>query len=95
MQVADGFEVFSMLDGDELRRVVETERPDLIVPEIEAIAADTLVELESEGFRVYEGEWWHFEYGTPRWAAIREAPGCYQIAELQNPVSFSQSVVHP
>ena len=52
MQVADRSHTFSMLNGDELRRVVETERPDLIVPEIEAIATDTLVELESEGFRV-------------------------------------------
>ena len=52
MQVADRSHTFSMLDGDELRRVVETEKPDLIVPEIEAIATDTLVELESEGFRV-------------------------------------------
>ena len=52
MQVADRSHTFSMLDGDELRRVVETEQPDLIVPEIEAIATDTLVELESEGFRV-------------------------------------------
>jgi len=52
MQVADRSHTFSMLDGDELRRVVETENPDLIVPEIEAIATDTLVELESEGFRV-------------------------------------------
>ena len=52
MQVADRSHTFSMLDGDELRRVVEIERPDLIVPEIEAIATDTLVELESEGFRV-------------------------------------------
>ena len=52
MQVADRSYTFSMLDGDELRRVVEAEKPDLIVPEIEAIATDTLVELESEGFRV-------------------------------------------
>jgi phosphoribosylglycinamide formyltransferase 2 len=52
MQVADRAHTFSMLDGDELRRVVEAEKPDLIVPEIEAIATDTLVELESEGFRV-------------------------------------------
>jgi phosphoribosylglycinamide formyltransferase 2 len=52
MQVADRSHTFSMLDGDELRRVVEAEKPDLIVPEIEAIATDTLVELESEGFRV-------------------------------------------
>lgn len=52
MQVADRSHTFSMLDGAELRRVVEAEKPDLIVPEIEAIATDTLVELESEGFRV-------------------------------------------
>jgi phosphoribosylglycinamide formyltransferase 2 len=41
-----------MLDGDALRKVIETEKPDFIVPEIEAIATDTLVELESEGFNV-------------------------------------------
>ena len=52
MQVADRSYVFSMLDGDELRRVITTEKPDYIVPEIEAIATATLVELESEGFNV-------------------------------------------
>jgi phosphoribosylglycinamide formyltransferase 2 len=52
MQVADRAYSFSMLDGAELRRVCEAERPDYIVPEIEAIATDTLVELEGEGFRV-------------------------------------------
>jgi phosphoribosylglycinamide formyltransferase 2 len=52
MQVADRAYSFSMLDGAELRRVIETERPDLVVPEIEAIATDTLVALESEGFTV-------------------------------------------
>jgi len=52
MQVADRAYSFSMLDGAELRRVCEIERPDMIVPEIEAIATDTLVELEAEGFRV-------------------------------------------
>ncbi len=52
MQVADRAYSFSMLDGAELRRVCEAERPDYIVPEIEAIATDTLVELEAEGFRV-------------------------------------------
>ena len=52
MQVAHRAHVFSMLDGDALRRVVETERPHLIVPEVEAIATPTLVELESEGWRV-------------------------------------------
>jgi phosphoribosylglycinamide formyltransferase 2 len=52
MQVADRSYSFSMLDGAALRRVIELERPDYIVPEIEAIATDTLVELETEGFAV-------------------------------------------
>jgi phosphoribosylglycinamide formyltransferase 2 len=52
MQVADRSYSFSMLDGDELRRVIELEKPDYIVPEIEAISTDTLVELEAEGFNV-------------------------------------------
>lgn len=52
MQVAHKSYVFNMLDGDELRRIVELERPDHIIPEIEAIATPTLVELEKEGFNV-------------------------------------------
>lgn len=52
MQVAHRSHVLSMLDGAALRRVVELEKPDFIVPEIEAIATDTLVELEKEGFTV-------------------------------------------
>lgn len=52
MQVAHRSHVFSMLDGKRLREVVEQERPHLIVPEIEAIATDVLVELEKEGFTV-------------------------------------------
>lgn len=52
MQVAHRSHVISMLDGSALRKVVELEQPDLIVPEIEAIATDTLVELEQEGFTV-------------------------------------------
>ncbi len=52
MQVADRAYTFSMLDGAELRRVIELEKPDYIVPEIEAISTDTLVELEGEGFNV-------------------------------------------
>ena len=52
MQVAHRSHVISMLDGNALREVIEKEQPDLIVPEIEAIATDTLVELESEGFTV-------------------------------------------
>lgn len=52
MQVAHRSHVISMLDGSALRAIIELEKPDLIVPEIEAIATDTLAELESEGFTV-------------------------------------------
>lgn len=52
MQVAHRSHVFPMTDGAALRKIVDLERPDLIVPEIEAIATDTLLELESEGYRV-------------------------------------------
>lgn len=52
MQVAHRSHVISMLDGEQLRAVIEKERPDLIVPEIEAIATSVLVELEQEGYRV-------------------------------------------
>lgn len=49
MQVADRSHVISMLDGVALREVIEKERPHLIVPEVEAIATDTLAAIESEG----------------------------------------------
>lgn len=52
MQVAQRSHVINMLDGAALRRLVEQEKPALIVPEIEAIATDELVQLESEGFTV-------------------------------------------
>ncbi len=52
MQVAHRSHVISMLDGAALRKVIEAEKPDLIVPEVEAIATDTLVALEEEGFTV-------------------------------------------
>ena len=52
MQLADAREVFSMLDGEALRRVTEKHRPDYIVPEIEAIRTSVLAELEEEGFTV-------------------------------------------
>ena len=52
MQVADAVEVFPMLDGAALRGAVEKHKPDVIVPEIEAIDTATLAELESEGWRV-------------------------------------------
>ncbi len=49
MLVANSAHVFNMRDGKQVRRVVEKVQPDFIVPEIEAIATDTLVELEKEG----------------------------------------------
>ena len=52
MQVAHRSHVINMLDGDELRRVIEAEKPDLVVPEIEAIATPTLVEMEAEGWHI-------------------------------------------
>lgn len=52
MQVAHRSYVIDMLDPNQLRKVVEKERPDLIVPEIEAIATAELVKLEEEGHRV-------------------------------------------
>ena len=52
MQVADRSHVLNMLDPVALRAVIEGENPHLIIPEVEAIATDTLVQLESEGFRV-------------------------------------------
>jgi phosphoribosylglycinamide formyltransferase 2 len=52
MQVAHRNHVFSMLDGNSLRKVIEQENPDYIIPEVEAIATDTLLELEKEGYNV-------------------------------------------
>ena len=52
MQVAHRSYVINMLDEKELRRVIETEKPDYIVPEVEAIATSALIELEKEGFNV-------------------------------------------
>ncbi|MBL4762299.1 MAG: formate-dependent phosphoribosylglycinamide formyltransferase [Gammaproteobacteria bacterium] len=52
MQVAHRSHCISMLDGAALRKVIEAEKPDFIIPEIEAIATDTLVELEAEGYNV-------------------------------------------
>jgi phosphoribosylglycinamide formyltransferase 2 len=52
MQVADAFEVIDMLDGAELERVVRKHRPQLIVPEIEAIRTEKLSEFERQGIQV-------------------------------------------
>lgn len=52
MQVAHRSYVVSMLDGARLREIIEKEKPDYIVPEVEAIATTTLMELEKEGYHV-------------------------------------------
>lgn len=52
MHVAHRSHVLSMLDGDALEAVIREEKPDFIIPEIEAIATDRLVKLENEGFNV-------------------------------------------
>ena len=52
MQVAHRSYTLSMLDGKRLREIIEKEQPDIIIPEVEAIATPTLVELEKEGYNV-------------------------------------------
>ncbi|MGM1049534.1 MAG: phosphoribosylglycinamide formyltransferase 2 [Bacillota bacterium] len=52
MQVAHRHYVIDMLDGERLREIIEQEKPDLIVPEIEALATSELLKLEEEGHRV-------------------------------------------
>lgn len=52
MQVAQSSHVLSMLDGDALAQVIEEEKPDLIIPEVEAIATPKLIELEEKGYKV-------------------------------------------
>lgn len=52
MQVADGHQVFDMLDGEMLGRVIDTYKPDLIVPEVEAIRTEVLLEKEAQGYTV-------------------------------------------
>jgi len=52
MQVADRSHVIDMLDGNALRKVIEFEKPHMVVPEIEAIATDTLAAMEQEGVKI-------------------------------------------
>lgn len=52
MQLADSYEVFSMLDGQALRSAVEKHKPDYIVPEIEAIRTEVLADLEAKGYNI-------------------------------------------
>lgn len=81
MHVAQRSHVISMLDGVALRAIVEQEKPDFIVPEIEAIATETLLELEAEGFHVVP---------TARAARLtmdREGIRCLAAEELGLPTS--------
>ncbi|MCT8985556.1 formate-dependent phosphoribosylglycinamide formyltransferase [Shewanella sp. KJ10-1] len=52
MQIAHRFHVINMLDANALKAVIELEQPDFVIPEIEAIATQTLVELEQQGLHV-------------------------------------------
>jgi len=52
MQIAHSSHVVSMLDGEKLEQIIRAEKPDFIIPEVEAIATDTLVKLENEGFNI-------------------------------------------
>lgn len=52
MQMADGFEIFSMLDADLLRAAIDKHQPDFIVPEVEAIRTEVLAEVEAQGMTV-------------------------------------------
>lgn len=81
MQIAHRSHVISMLDGHQLRAVIEQENPDLIVPEIEAIATETLLELESEGFTVIPNA------RATRLTMDREGIRCLAAEELGLPTS--------
>ncbi|MDE2070677.1 MAG: formate-dependent phosphoribosylglycinamide formyltransferase [Gammaproteobacteria bacterium] len=77
MQVAHRAHVINMLDGAELRRVVELDKPHYIVPELEAIATPTLLELEKEGWTVIPTA------RTARLTMDREGIRCLAAEELK------------
>ena len=52
MQVADEYQIFDMLDGEKLSKIIDEVKPDLIVPEVEAIRTEILIEKEKQGFVV-------------------------------------------
>ena len=86
MQVADRCHIISMLDGQELKRVIELEKPDLIVPEVEAIATDTLAEME--------GHWFGYGYSYCPCNSVNDeqggdSPACCGRSWIKNiPLSF-------
>ena len=82
MQVADRSYTLSMLDGPALREIIEREKPDYVIPEIEAIATDTLLELEAAGVNIVP---------TARAAQLtmnREKIGSSNSGELTNNSNF-------
>ncbi len=81
MQVAHRSHTISMTDATALRKVIELERPDYIVPEIEAIATETLVELENEGFTVIPTA------NAAKLTMNREGIRCLAAEELKIPTS--------
>ena len=70
MQLADTFEVISMLDGDALERIIDKHKPDFIIPEIEAIRTEKLMELEKKGHHIIPTA--EATYLTMNRVAIRE-----------------------
>lgn len=70
MQLADGFEVINMLDGNELEKIIKKHQPDYIIPEIEAIRTEKLMELEKQGFKIIPTA--EATYLTMNRVAIRE-----------------------
>ena len=52
MQVSDKSEVFNMLDKDQLKLIIEKHKPDFVVPEVEAIATEVLLEAENNGYNI-------------------------------------------
>ena len=52
MQVSDKSEVFNMLDKDKLKLIIEKHKPDFVVPEVEAIATEVLLEAENNGYNI-------------------------------------------
>ena len=74
---------------DEDAAIMAFEETDSIVRRLRRLLYSSMRRQE---FIVYSGEWWHFEYGTPRWAAISGLPGCYQIAEFPDGYSGGNEI---
>jgi D-alanyl-D-alanine dipeptidase len=66
---------------DQYAAITAFEEADSIVRRLRRLLHSSMRHQE---FVVYSGEWWHFEYGTPRWAAITGRSGCYQIAKISD-----------